>query len=131
MWLLPGMSVIGEYTTRFDADLAVARLRERGLESTVLGDPSGAYGTAFIETEPSFRLVVRDEVAEHASEVLTGGVPLDHEAEALDALFYQRRFEDRPQWIRWATWSVLVALAGPLLLILLLELWFLSGRIFP
>lgn len=127
---LPGMSVVGEYTTRFDADVAAARLHESGLESTVLGDPSYSVAPHHI-VERVFRLVVRDEVAEHATLVLDNGRGPDREADALDALYHQRRFADRPAWVRWATWAVLVAFAGPLLISAGLQALYLTDRLFP
>ena len=124
------MRVIGEYTTRFDADLAAARLADSGLESTVLGDPSYSVAPHHV-VERTFRLVVRDEVADHASEVLTGSVPRDAEAEALDALYHHRRFADRPTWIRWATVALLLAFAGPLVITAALQGLYLLDRLFP
>ena len=127
---LPGMRVIGEYTSRFDADVAAARLTESGLESAVLGDPSYSVAPHHV-VDRIFRLVVRDEVAEHATEVLSGGLPRDLEAEALDAMFHHRRFADRPKWIRWSTIAVLVAVAGPLLGAAFFQALYLLDRLFP
>lgn len=124
---LPGMRVVGEYPTRFDADLAAARLWESGLESTVLSQNWAPPH----DIDRIFHLVVRNEVADHASEVLTGGLPHDHEADVLDAQFHHRRFEDRPTWVRWATWTALAALAGPLVLMALFQGLYLLDRVFP
>ena len=127
---LPGMQVVGEFTTRFDADLAAARLWESGLESTVLGDPSYSVAPHHV-VERIFRLVVRAEVADHATEVLSGGLPPDQEAEQLDAMFHHRRFQDRPTWVRWSTWAVLAAVAGPLLVLVTFQALWLLDRLFP
>ena len=127
---LPGMSVVGEYTSRFDADVAAARLLDSGLESTVLGDPSYSVAPHHV-VERLFRLVVRDEVADHASELLTDGRAPDPEAEALDAHFHQRRFADRPPWIRWATWSLLIAIPGTVAASAALLVLMLLVRAFP
>lgn len=109
---LPGRSVIAEFGDRFDADVAKARLDDAGLESTVLGDP--AYSVApHLVTERVFQLVVRDEIADHARDVLADGRPADREADSLDEAFYQRRFADRPTWVRRSTWLVIAAVAGP------------------
>lgn len=121
------MRVVGEYTTRFDADLAAAQLSESGLESTVLSQNWAPPH----DIDRVFHLVVRAEVAEHATEVLTGGLPRDDEAEALDAMFHHRRFQDRPTWVRWATWMVLAALAGPLLLTAVFQGLYLLDGLFP
>lgn len=109
---LPGRSVIAEYGTRFDADVGRARLTEAGLESVVLGDPAHSVAPHHV-TERGFQLVVRDEIADHARSVLTDDLPNDTEAAALDAAFFQRRFADRPTWVRWSTWAVGLAIIGP------------------
>ena len=127
---LPGRSVVAEYGTRFDADVGRARLDEAGLESVVIGDPAHAVAPHLV-TEHGFWLVVRDEVADHARQVLTGDLPPDPEAAALDAAFYQRRFRDRPPWIRGATWTLGVAVIGPVALTTaVLFVWLVRG-LFP
>lgn len=125
---LPGMRVVGEYPTRFDADLAAAQLHDCGLESTVLSTDWAAPHDA---VQQVYRLIVRDEVADDANEVLAGGLPPDPEADALDAWFHQRRFADRPTWVRWATILALAALAGPLVLLAGSEVVYLIERLFP
>ncbi len=127
---LPGMSVVGEYTSRFEADVAAARLLESGLESTVLGDPSYSIAPHHV-VERLFQRVVRDELADHAGDVLTDGRAPDHEVDALDALFHHRRFADRPPWIRWATWSLVIAFPGVLALSALVLVVALLVRAFP
>ncbi len=127
---LPGMSVVGEYTSRFAADVAAARLLESGFESTVLGDPSYNIAPHHV-VERLFQLVVRDEVADHATEVLTDGRAPDHQADELDAHFHQRRFADRPPWVRWATWALVVAFPGTILLSAVMLVVVLVVRAFP
>ena len=125
---LPGMSVVGEYTTRFDADLAAARLSEQGLESAVL---SGHLAWPHDLLSRVWRLVVRDEVADHAQAVLDRGAGTDPEVEALDALYHHRRFADRPAWVRWSTVAILAAVAGPLVLSVVAQLLVVLDRLFP
>jgi len=125
---MPGMAVVGEFTSRFDADVAAARLAESGLESAVLGDPSYSVAPHHV-VERMFRLVVRDEVAGLAGEILT--VDTDDESEALDAMFHQHRFADRPRWVRWATVAVLIGVAGPLLASVVLQALYLLLLLFP
>lgn len=126
----PGRSVVAEYGTRFDADVGWARLTEAGLESVVLGDPAHSVAPHHV-TERGFRLVVRDEIADHARSVLTDGLPPDTEAAALDAAFYEQRFADRPAWVRWATWAVGVAFIGPVAVTaLIVVVWIIRG-VFP
>lgn len=127
---LPGRSVVAEYGTRFDADVGHARLTEAGLESVVLGDPAHSVAPHHV-TERGFRLVVRDEVAEHARSVLTDDLPIDHEAAALDAALYQRRFADRPAWVRWSTWAVGMAFIGPTAVAATILFFWIVGGIFP
>jgi hypothetical protein len=122
------MSVVGEYTTRFDADLAAAQLSDQGLESTVL---SGHLSWPHDLLSRVWRLVVRDEVAEHAQAVLDDGLAPDPEVEALDALYHHRRFADRPAWVRWTTVAILAAVAGPLVLSAVVQLVLLLDRLFP
>jgi hypothetical protein len=110
---LPGRTVVAEYGTRFDADVGRALLSDAGLESVVLGDPAYSVAPHHV-TERGFRLVVRDEIAEHARRVLTDDLPPDTEAADLDAAFYQRRFADRPTWVRGATWALGLAFIGPI-----------------
>lgn len=127
---LPGRSVVAEYDSRFDADLGVARLAEAGLESVVLGDPAHAVAPHLV-THHGFRLVVREEVADHARRVLTDDRPPDLEALSLDAAFYQRRFVDRPRWIRRTTVTLAVAVLAPVLLTLAVLLVTLTRALFP
>jgi hypothetical protein len=127
---LPGRSVVAEYGSRFDADVGHARLAEAGLESVVIGDPAHAVAPHHV-TEPGFRLVVRDEIADHARSVLTDDLPPDPEAAALDAAFHHRRFADRPAWIRGATWAVGAAVIGPVVVTAaIVVVWMLRG-LFP
>lgn len=127
---LPGRSVVGEYYSRFDADLARAVLTEAGLEAAILGDPAHAVAPHLV-TERVFQLVVRDEIAEHAIDVLADQAPEDPEADALDARFHQRRFRDRPTWMRWMSIALMTSLVGPIALAALLQLGWLTRGLFP
>ena len=127
---MPGRSVVAEFGTKFDADLAHARLTEAGLESMVLGDPAHSIAPHLV-TDRVFQLVVRDEIADHAREVLSDGLPPDVEADELDQVFHHRRFADRPAWIRWMTWAAAAAFVAPVALTAFLEVVFLADRLFP
>lgn len=127
---LPGRSVVAEFASRFDADLARARLWEAGLESTVLGDPAQGVAPHHV-TDRLFHLVVRDEVVDHARSVLAGDRDPDPEADDLDHQFHRHRFADRPTWVRWATWTLLAAIAGPVALAGLLQLFWIARSLFP
>lgn len=127
---LPGRSIVAEFGTRFDADLARARLTEAGLESVVMGDPAYAVAPHHM-TDRVFQLVVMDEIVDHARSVLSDDLPPDREADELDAAFHQRRFADRPLWIRRTTILLLVTFAGPIALAAFFHvLWLLRG-LFP
>ena len=124
------MSIVGEFTSKFDADLAVAMLGDAGLEGAVLGDPAHSIAPHHV-TDRMFRVVVREEVAEDARELLGHGVEPDKEIQALEAAYHQRRLADRPTWIRWATWAVFLAIPGTFLVAGALIVYQLLQGLFP
>ena len=126
---LPGMVPIAEYPSRWEADVAAARLREAGYEATVLVDPATEVAPHHITYRLAV-LVVRAEVADLAADVLGLERP-DAEAERLDAAFHQRRFADRPAWVRYLTWIVFIAIPGPLIIGGLLLMWTTLRSVFP
>ena len=126
---LPGMVPIAEYPNRWEANVAAARLQEAGFEATVLVDPATEVAPHHI-THRVAVLVVRAEVADPAAEVLGLERP-DTEAEHLDAAFHQRRFSDRPAWVRYLTWTLVIAIPGPLAIAGLVLLWATLRSIFP
>lgn len=127
---LPGRSVVAEYGSRFDADIGHARLAEAGLESVVIGDPAHSVAPHLV-TEPMFHLVVLDEMIDHARSILTDDLPPDDEAEELDAAFYQRRFADRPPWVRHTTWAVGLAVIGPFAVTTAILLVWITRALYP
>ena len=126
---LPGMVPIAEYATRWEANVAAARLKEAGYEATVLVDPAIEVAPHHVTNRLAV-LVVRTEVADPAAELLGLERP-DAEAEDLDAAFHQRRFADRPAWVRYLTWTLVVAIPGPLAIAGLLLLWSVLRSLFP
>lgn len=126
---LPGMVAIAEYATRWEANVAAARLREAGYEVAVLVDPATEIAPHHV-TNRMAMLVVRTEAAEVTAELL-GLERRDTEAERLDAAFHQRRFADRPPWVRYLTWTLLIAIPGPIAIAVLLLLWTLLRSLFP
>lgn len=122
--------MVAEYGNRFDADVGHARLTEAGLESVILGDPAHSVAPHLV-TERGFQLVVRNEIADHARSVLTDDLPADTEAAALDAAFYQRRFADRPAWIRRTTWTLGIAVIGPTALAAAILFFWIVRGVFP
>ncbi len=126
---LPGMVPIAEYATRWEANVALARLKEAGYEAAVIVDPATDVAPHHV-TERLAVLVVRTEVADPAAEVL-GLERADIEAEYLDAAFHQRRFADRPAWVRYLTWALIIAIPGPIAIAGLLLLWTLLSSMFP
>lgn len=127
---LSGMSVVGEFDSKFDADLAVAMLSDAGLEGAVMADPAHSIAPHLV-TDPGFWVVVRKEVAEDARELLGHGVERDREIQALEAAYHHRRFADRPTWIRWAAWSVFWAIPGTFIVAGALILYSLTEGLFP
>lgn len=123
------MVPIAEYPSRWEADVAAARLREEGYEAAVLVDPATEIAPHHI-THRLAVLVVRAEVAGPAAGVLGLERP-DTEAERLDAAFHQRRFADRPAWIRYLTWTLIVAIPVPLAISAVILLWTTLRSIFP
>ncbi len=126
---LPGMVAIAEYPSRWEADVAAARLREEGYEAAVLVDPATEVAPHHV-THRLAVLVVRTEVADLAAGLLGLERP-DTEAETLDAAFHQRRFADRPAWVRYLTWTLLLAIPVPIALSGLVLLWALLDSLFP
>ncbi|MEZ5165274.1 MAG: hypothetical protein R2695_01835 [Acidimicrobiales bacterium] len=127
---LPGRVVIAEYGDRFAADLAVAVLGDAGLDASVLADPAHSVAPHLV-TEPGFRLVVPEDVAEHARSVLDDACRPDAEADDLDVGYYLHRFSDRPRWIRWATLSLLAAIVVPVAMAIMFQFGWMVGGLFP
>lgn len=123
------MAAIAEYASRWEANVAAARLHEAGYEATVLVDPATDSAPHHV-THRVAVLVVRAEVADTAAEVLGLERP-DLEAERLDAAFHQRRFADRPAWVRYSTWALIIAVPIPIAISGLLLLWTVLRSVFP
>ena len=123
------MVPIAEYTTRWEANVALARLNDAGFEAAVIVDPATDVAPHHV-TDRLAVLVVRTEVADPAAEVLGLERP-DIEAEHLDAAFHQRRFADRPAWVRYLTWALIIAIPGPIAISGLLLLLTLLQSMFP
>lgn len=124
-----GMVPIAEYPSRWEANVAAARLLEAGYEATVLIDPATDVAPHHV-TDRLAVVVVRAEAAERAAELL-GVERLDTEAERLDAAFHQRRFADRPAWVRYLTWTLIIAIPGPFAVVGLWVLWTAWRALFP
>ena len=105
-------AVVAEYATRFEADLAIARLADHGIPSLVRADPAHSVAPHLV-TEHGFRVEVPEDDLDQAREALGLDVPPDLEAEQLDALFFRVPFAQRPRWVRWLTVLAIVSIAGP------------------
>jgi len=123
------MVPIAEYATRWEANVAAARLNEAGYEAAVLVDPATDVAPHHVTNRLAV-LVVRTEVADPAAELL-GLERADVEAERLDAAFHQRRFADRPAWVRYLTWALIIAIPGPIAIAGLVLLWTVLSSMFP
>ena len=126
---MPGMVAIAEYPNRWEANVAWARLSEAGYEAAVLVDPATDIAPHHV-TDRVAVLVVRAEAAASAVETL-GLERSDPETERLDASFHQRRFADRPAWVRYLTWTLIVAIPGPFAVVNLWLVWRLLRSLFP
>ena len=124
------MSIVGEYNSKFDADLAVAMLSDAGLEGAVMADPAHSVAPHLV-TDPGFRVVVREEVAEDARELLGHDAEPDEEIQAMEAAYFYRRFADRPRWFRWAGWAVFWGIPGTVLIFVALIAYTLLQGLFP
>ncbi len=126
---LPGMVPVAEFPNRWEAQVVVARLEQAGIEAAMIGDPATEVAPHHV-TERVVTVVVRHEAAEDAAEVLSGN-GVDDWTERMDAAYHERRFADRPRWIRYATWALVLAIPAPFVLVAgYLGYRFLSG-LFP
>jgi len=131
MGLMPGMRVVGEYNRRFDADLAVAMLESAGIESVIVGDTNPETGNASLSAG-GFKVAVREEVGEDAVTVLASDESVARaEIDALDAAYHRRRFGDRPSLVRYGTYAVLAAMAGPIVIAAIIHAEWLIDGLFP
>ena len=112
---LPGMVPVAEFPNRWEAQVAVARLEQAGIEAAVIGDPADQVAPHHV-TERVVIVVVREEVADDAFDVLAVD-GADRWSEQMDATFHQRRFADRPAWIRYSTWALILAIPTPLVIV--------------
>lgn len=119
---MPGMRVVGEYNRRFDADLAVAMLESAGIEAVIVSDTNPETGNASLSAG-GHKVVVRDEISEDAIDLLA--------AEAFEEVETDRRFADRSPLVRWGTYMVLAAMAGPIIVLALIEAEWLIDALFP
>lgn len=127
------MRVVGVFNRRFDADLAIAKLKSAGIRGVVVADTNPETGNASLAAD-GFRVAVRREVESDAIDVLAAedpGAAAQSEIDELDALYHRRRFSDRSKWIRYATWAVLLGVVGPILVTGLIEAGWLVDSLFP
>jgi hypothetical protein len=105
-------SIVAEYGTRFEADVAAACLADHGIESIVRADPAHSVAPHLV-TLPGFRVEVHDDDVELARSALGLDIPRDVEAEQLDRDYFHVPFAQRPRWIRWLAVTGILAIAGP------------------
>ena len=126
---LPGMVPVAEFPNRWEAQVAVARLEQAGIEAAMLGDPADQVAPHHV-TERMVMVVVREEVAEDAADVLAVD-GADGWSEEMDAALHERRFADRPGWVRYATWALILAIPAPLALSAIYLLYRAASGLFP
>lgn len=123
------MIPVAEFTNRWEAQVAIARLEQAGIEAAILGDPADQIAPHHV-TERMVRVVVRQELVEDAVEILAlEGV--DAWTEEMDATFHERRFADRPAWVRYATWALILAIPTPFAIVATYLLYRLVSGLFP
>lgn len=122
MGLMPGMTVVGVFNRRFDADLAVAMLDSAGIEAVIVSDTNPETGNVNLSAS-GFKVAVRDEISEDAIDLLA--------AEPYEDVAHDRRFADRSRLVRWGTYAVLAAMAGPVIVMALIEAEWLVDALFP
>ena len=131
MGLVPGMRVVAVYHRRFYADLAVALLGSAGIDAVVVGDTNPETGDLSLSAR-GFSVAVREALAEDAAGVLTADDPVARrEIDELDAMYHRRRFADRSTLVRYGTYAVLAAMAGPLVIAALIQAEWLIDGLFP
>lgn len=67
-----GDVVVGRYTRRHEAELARQLLEAAGIPCALFADDAGGWYAPLLTSLPA-RIVVRDEDAERAREILDGG----------------------------------------------------------
>lgn len=125
----PGMVPVAEFPSRWEAQVAVARLEQAGIEAVVIGDPANQIAPHHV-TERMVMVVVRQEVADDAVDVLAVD-GADQWSEQMDAVFHERRFADRPAWIRYSTWALILAIPAPLAIAAVYLVYRVADGIFP
>ncbi len=126
---LPGMVPVAEYPSRGEAQVAGARLAQAGIEATMIGDPADQVAPHHV-TERMVIVVVRQEVADDATDVLSDE-DVDEWTEQMDAAYHERRFADRPSWVRYATWALILAFPAPLAIATTYLLYRFVSGLFP
>jgi len=123
------MVPVAEFSSRWEAQVVVARLEQAGIEATMIGDPADQVAPHHV-TQRMVTIVVRREAVEDAVDVLAlEGV--DEWSEQMDATFFERRFADRPAWVRYTTWALILAFPGPLAITAAYILYRLVSGVFP
>jgi hypothetical protein len=126
---LPGMVPVAEFPNRWEAQVVVARLEQAGIHAAMVGDPADQVAPHHV-TERMVMVVVREEALDDAMDVLAlDGV--DDWSEQMDATFHQRRFADRPAWIRYATWALILAIPAPFVVVAAYLLYRIVSGLFP
>ena len=108
-------SVVAEYGTRFEADVAMACLTDHGIESRVRSDPAHSIAPHLV-TLRGFRLEVHNDDVDLARTALGLDEPDDPEATRLDLEYFHVPFAQRPRWVRWLAVTGIIAVAGPAVL---------------
>ena len=109
----------------------MALLGSAGIDAVVVGDTNPETGDLSLSAR-GFSVAVREASAEDAAGVLTADDPVARrEIDELDAMYHRRRFADRSTLVRYGTYAVLAAMAGPLVIAALIQAEWLIDGLFP
>jgi hypothetical protein len=86
--------VVQSYASRPEADLAKGALEDAGILAMVQADTAGGMREHLAWSGAGFKILVREEEADEAREVLTPPVMVDESPEAE----YETEREHRPLW---------------------------------
>ena len=123
------MVPVAEFPSRWEAKVAVARLEQAGIEAAMIGDPAAEVAPHHV-TDRMVTVVVHHEAAEDAADVLAGD-GVDEWTERMDAAFHERRFAERPRWIRYSTWALILAIPAPFAIAAAYLVYRLVAGLFP
>ena len=123
------MVPVAEFPSRWEAQIALARLGQAGIPAAMVGDPADQVAPHHV-TERMVIVVVGADVVAAARHILAVD-GADEWTERMDGVFHERRFSDRPPWVRYATWALILAIPGPFAVVILYFVLRVTTGLFP